>query len=410
MVTLTRDQARELAVAAQGLAKAPARRATKADLLDTVRRLGCVQIDTIHVVARSHYLVLWSRLGQYEPDWLDELLHPDRHVFEYWAHAASLVPTDLLPYFLPRMERTRASYYAHPWTQKNLHVVEAVRRAVLEHGPLGSTHFEAPERDGPVPPWAWYGGKPTNQALDVLWSTGELVVRRRDKFQRIYDLPERVFPDWHTIERPTPEEEQRVLTLRAADAMGIVLPRWLNDYFRTKWGVRGHHGQKPADVLRGLAASGELIPVKVQELGEGYVSSRQACLLDDVLHGAAARRTTLLSPFDNLIWDRKRTMDLFDFDYRFECYTPAHKRIYGYFTLPILDRGRLIGRLEPKADRKNGVLIVRSLHLEPGVRVTKGLTNRLRRSLSEFARFHQAEEIRVESAPDGLAQALSGPR
>lgn len=404
MIELSRDEARELAVAAQGLAWPDDGPATKDAMRATIQRLACIQIDTIHVVARSQYIVLWSRLGQYDQDVADELLHPDREVFEYWAHAASVIADDLRPYFRSRMEHYRAAYYAHPWTQENRHVVEQVLHAVREHGPLRSTHFKAPERDGPVPEWAWYGGKPTNRALDLLWSTGELAVHRRENFQRFYDLPERVYPDWHEMETPSPEEERRVLAERAVRAMGVCLPRWLNDYFRTKWGVRGHPGPPPAEILDELAEAGRLIPVQIEDLGAGFVAAEHAALLDDVRQGARATRTTLLSPFDNLIWDRQRLLELFDFEYRIEVYTPAAKRRYGYFNLPILHRGRLIGRLDPKADRRAGELIVKSLHLEPGVQVDPAMTEAVRDTLDRFARFNRCTTVRIES----MAEALNG--
>lgn len=407
MIELTRDQARELAVAAQGLARPLETPATKAHAVETVRRLGCVQIDTIHVVARSQYLVLWSRLGHYDPSWLDEMLHPDRALFEYWAHAASLIPIELFPYFRRRMHHYRQNgWHRDGWITENARVLEEVRQVIRERGPVGSAHFDAPERAGPVEPWAWWGGKPANRALDVLWSAGELTVVRRVNFHRIYDLTERVFPEWHDAGLPDIDEERRTLAYRAVRAMGVVLPRWLNDYYRTKWGTVRDGSPKTTDLLAAMADRGDLIPVHIDGLGDGYVATENEGLLDDVLHGATAERTTLLSPFDNLIWDRKRTEDLFDFEYRIECYTPAPKRRYGYFTLPILHRGRLIGRIDPKADRKNGVMILKSIHLEPGVQVDQEITDALRSTLREFARFHGTEEIRIERAPNGLAGAL----
>ncbi len=410
MITLSRDEARELAVAAQGLARPPSEPASKERVLATVRHLGAVQIDTIAVVARSHYLVLWSRLGRYDPDWLDELLHPDRAVFEYWAHAASIVPIELFPYFRRRMRAYRRAYLdEHPWSREHAHVIDEVRRAVVERGPLGASHFPAPEGNGRAEPWAWYGNKPTNRALDILWSAGELMVHRRHNFQRIYDLAERVHPAARDEDLPPEDEERGALAHRAALAMGVVLPRWLNDYFRTRWGTRGTKGPGPEAILRDLADRGRLVPVTVEELGKGYVAAEHAALLEEVRQGERAEHVTLLSPFDSLIWDRRRTLDLFDFDYRIECYTPAPKRRYGYYVMPILYRGRLVGRLDPKVDRRRGELIVRSLHLEPGVEPDEPLIAALQATLFDFAAFHGAETISVEAAPPWAASALAGP-
>src|SRR5579875_1021576 len=166
MMELSLDQARELAVAAQGLADPPDGPATRQRMTKMVRRLGCIQIDTIHVVARSHYLTAWSRLGHYDQRWLDDLLYPKRQLFEYWGHAASLISIDLYPYFLRRMAYYRREYLdqSKGWGADNVELVERVLQAVTDHGPIDSGHFEAPERDKPVAPWAWYGGKPTNEA------------------------------------------------------------------------------------------------------------------------------------------------------------------------------------------------------------------------------------------------------
>lgn len=406
MIELSREEARELAVAAQGLACTPTEPPTWEQAVDTVRRLGCIQIDTIHVVARSQYLVLWSRLGVYDPTWLDAMLDPHRAVFEYWGHAASIISIDLFPYFRRRMQWYKQRYlHEYDWSQQNAHVIDEVRRAIREHGPLGSTHFPAPEDGKRLDRWTWYGNKPTNLALEILWSAGELAVLRRVNFQRIYDLTERVLGEWHATDVPDPDEERRVLAHRAALAMGIVLPRWLNDYFRTRWGSRNHGGPTPAAILQSLAEDGKVVPVTVEGLGTGYVAAENLPLVDAIRAGQRSNHITLLSPFDNLIWDRVRTEALFDFEYRLECYTPAAKRVYGYFTLPILYHGRLIGRVDPKADRKERVLTLKSVHLEPDAPPVEELAETLRPALRSFAVFNGARAIRVESAPPGLAEA-----
>jgi len=400
MLKITRDEARAISVIAQGLDNQRSKKATKDQVAEMVRQIGCLQIDTISVVARSHYLVLWSRLGQYEQRWLDELHHPDHQIFEYWGHAASFIPIELYPYLRRRMIQTAERYDS--WLQENDGLLNEVVEAVRLNGPIHSGHFERPNRDQPVQAWSWYGGKPTNQALDLLWLTGQLAIERRVNFQRHYDLSERVFPELHVPELPDEDEERRVLATRAVRAMGITLPGWLNDYYRTKWGVRGHPSPTPTEILYDLEQRQLVFPVEVEQLGQAYVAESKRCIVDEVRAGRRPKRTVFLSPFDSLIWDRARAQQLFDFEYRIECYTPAPKRIYGYFTLPILDRGKLIGRLDPKVDRREKVFYVRALHLEPGVRLDKSMAKRILRSVQEFARFHEATVSIIESGPSEL--------
>jgi uncharacterized protein YcaQ len=397
---ITRDEARAISIIAQGLDDRPRKKATKAQVLEMIRRIGCLQIDTISVVARSHYLVLWSRLGNYDQQALDELHYPDRQLFEYWGHAASFLPIELYPYMRRKMLQHREK--PHDWTVENTHVLEQVIEAIREHGPIHSGHFERPNTEEKIDGWSWYGGKPTNIAFDVLWLDGILGIDRRVNFQRYYDLSERIFPELHAGELPDEDEERRVLATRAIEAMGVALPSWLNDYYRTYWGVRGHNSPRPQTILDDLAERDIVFPVQIDGLGEAYIAESKRCILDEVRAGRRPGRTVFLSPFDSLIWDRTRTSQLFDFDYRIECYTPAAKRIYGYFTLPILDQGKLIGRLDPKVDRKTKIFQVKALHLEPGVRMSKARVNRILKTVRDFARFHEATISVIEAGPPEL--------
>ncbi|HEX3721817.1 MAG TPA: crosslink repair DNA glycosylase YcaQ family protein, partial [Nitrolancea sp.] len=240
------------------------------------------------------------------------------------------------------------------------------------------------------------------QALDVLWTIGQLAIDRRVNFQRHYDLSHRVYAEHHLDELPDETEERRELATRAVEAMGVTLPGWLNDYYRTKWGVRGHPSPKPQEILEDLERLGRVFQVEVEDLGTAYIAESARCLFDEVRAGRRPTRTVFLSPFDNLIWDRARTQQLFDFEYRIECYTPAPKRIYGYFTLPILDRGKLIGRLDPKVDRRTKVFYIRALHLEPGVRMNASRAKRILKTVREFAKFHEATVSIIESGPSEL--------
>jgi uncharacterized protein YcaQ len=411
MLELSLREARRLMIGAQLLAGPTPKRPTKQLMLDTIRHLGAVQIDSISVVARSHHIVLWSRLGNHPPEWLDELLGQDRAIFEYWAHAAAFVPIELYPYFrramLSYMDSggNRWSEWAHQWIRENQHVFDHVVEHITHNGPVSSSSFDAPEGTKRAEAWAWYGNKPTNRALDFLWTMGVLMIHRREKFQRWYDLRERVHPTWTDDALPSLEEERLTLASISVQAMGVTTARWLSDYFRTNWGAKAIPGYDAKGVLERLVEQGQAVHARVAGISDpAYVS---VPLLERRI---PMSRTTLLSPFDSLIWDRRRTEAMFDFPLRLEAYTPAEKRQYGYFSLPILYRDRLVGRLDPKADRKARVLIVKALHLEPWF-VSKDderFYAALHAALESFRDFNDCDEIVVERGdPPEAAGRLS---
>src|SRR5215212_869778 len=360
--------ARALLLAAQGLAATPERPATKGDVLECVRRMGVLQIDSIAVVARSPYLVLWSRLGSYETRWLDELL-AEGDLFEYWSHAACFIPVEdyglYRRFMLGGGEKSRAWFQAHP--EEVRRVLERVR----EGGPVRSAEFaRTGGRAG-----GWWEWKPEKRALEHLFAAGELMISRRDpNFHRVYDLRERVLqralPGWEDTSAPSYEEVQRALALGAVRALGVAVARWVPDYFRTpKRGV--------ADLLDELAGEGVLLRAWI-EAEPAFVHPDNAALAEAAVSGELRPSlTTLLSPFDPVVWDRARASELFGFEYRIEVYTPAPRRRYGYYSLPILHRGALVGRLDAKAHRKQRLFEVKALHLETGVRATGELLSGL---------------------------------
>lgn len=399
---LSHQMARNVMLAAQGLDRLPDQPAGKADILEAIRRMYLLQIDTINVVARSPYLVLWSRLGDYKIEWLDELL-AEGALFEYWAHAMCFIPIEDYGLYRRRMlDAMQKKVWPYKWTvtwaKENSQVMKKVRNHLRKNGAVRSAEFE---NEGHMA-GGWWNWKAEKDALEILLLTGEVMVARRQNFQRVYDLRERVLPGWDDAALPSSEELHRTQALRAVKALGIAFPSWVPDYFREpKTGVPKR--------LETLAGEGLLQRIDVQGFETpAYFHPDHAGLIEQALSGdLEPTLTTLLSPFDPLVWDRARALELFGFDYRIECYTPAAKRRYGYFTLPILQRGRLIGRLDPKAHRAQGLFEVKALHLEPGVRVTKPMMSELAAALHRLADWHGTPEIVVrQSDPPRVAALL----
>jgi len=389
--------ARALHLAAQGLLQPRRRRAAKADVLAEIRRMGVLQIDTIHVVARSPYLVLWSRLGDYPQAWLDELL-AEGALFEYWAHEACFVPIEDYRLLRHRMLDPLAMgwKYSARWMAEHRAEVEAILAHVREHGPVRAADFE--RTDGKA--GGWWEWKPEKRALEVLFTAGELMIARRHNFQRVYDVAARVLPGWDDSALPPPDQVRRELALRTVRALGLARAAWVADYYRTR-GARID--------LETLAEEGALLRATVDGWRDPvYVHPDHATLAQQAADGAlTATLTTVLSPFDPVVWDRRRALELFDFDYRLECYTPAHKRVHGYFTLPLLRRGALVGRVDAKAHRREGIFELKALALEPGVRVSERFVRDIAGALRRCAGWHGCPRVTVgRTAPAAFAAAL----
>jgi uncharacterized protein YcaQ len=398
VVHLTRDEARMLAVIGQRLDRRPKGKVKPAQVLDMIRYLGCVQLDTISVVARSHETVLYSRLGAFDPQdvWR---LYGEGSLTEYWAHAAAIIPTELIPYFRRAMEvRANPEHDYGGWLVEHQAVVEEVLGTIREQGPVTSRAFARP--DGPRPEaWAWYGGKPEKEALSHLWTVGALTVVQRNGFERLFDLSERALPAMLREQRPSPEDELAFFVRRALSAMGIAKARWIRDYFRT-----GGTSHLPllgtADELRRMTETGEAVAVDVDGWDEpAWLDAALLPRIDELRSGRGRPTlTTVLSPFDNLIWHRERALTLFGFDYRLECYTPEPKRIYGYYTLPVLHRGCLNGRVDLHYARKARLLTVKSIHLEPGERPAAANARAIVTAVSDYLRFLGGGEVVLGTA------------
>jgi hypothetical protein len=400
---LTIQQARNLHLAAQGLLLAPRARATRKRLLGAIERMRLLQIDTIHVVARSPYLVLHSRIGAYPTRWLEQALASGR-IFECWAHEACFAP--IADYALLRHG---ANPREHHWAQKHAQRMHRDHRAgmdrllahVREHGAAKASDFERPRRTGSG---GWWGWKDEKRWLEALFALGELMILRRENFQRVYALTERVL-DRIGVQSPPPPSAAKIRheqIVRGVKALGIAQARWVADYFRS--------GRRFTDAdLQRHVDSGELLPVAVKGWDAvGYVHRDHAALLDRARRGRLrATHVTLLSPFDPVVWDRARASAMFNFDYTLECYTPAPKRRYGYFVLPILRRGKLVGRLDAKAHRADGTFEVKALYLEPETKIGDGLVADLATAIQACADWHETPRVSIRRCdPKDLAKRL----
>lgn len=389
---------RVLALYAQGLHEPPTGAVTAERIQQTVEQLGCVQIDTLQMVARSQYLVIWSRLGPYDPADFDALVfQPEqRQLFEYWRKAASIIPLRHFRYSLPQMRH----YREHPsswWRARfladdaNVRLLEQVRARIAAEGPLRAADFEyhGPRRE------SWWDWKPAKNALEYLYNTGEVMIGSRVNFQRVYDLRERVLPAWVDTTEPSPHEARRFHIEQAARALGICEPLQAAEYAYMK-------RTEARPVIDALIREGVLIEVEGERIsGDTAPMIVHRERLPDVqraLDGAIqARHTTFLSPFDSLFWARGRDEALWNFRHVLEAYKPEPDRIWGYFSLPILRHDQLVGRFDPKLNRKARTLVLRALHLEPGVAPDEGLVADVAAALRSFMTFHGARHLDIEA-------------
>ncbi len=364
---------------------------------DTVERLGCVQIDTLNLVQRSHYLVLWSRLGTYRPADFDAMVYsPEkRALFEGWQRVASLIPLKDYRFQLPRQQRMRQDHregFLKWYGQEGHEIIDVVLERIRNEGALRAADFEyrGPRRG------SWWDWKPAKAALEYLFAFGDLMIAGRVNFQRVYDLTERVLPAWVDTSPPSLEQRDRYWMEQAALALGVFQASQLIGYNYFQRGPL-----KP--VLEAMIKEGVLVPVEVRlESGDiqPYLVHHDSL---DLLKQAAdseiqAKRTTFLSPLDNLWWAAKRDEQLWGFRQRLEAYTPAAKRVWGYFCLPILHKERLVGRLDPKMERKAGVLRLKAIYLEDGVEPDEQLVYDVAVAMRDFMQFHKAKGLVIEKS------------
>jgi len=391
---LSLREVRRIALAAQGFAdRPPAGPVERRHLSRVLGRTGLFQIDSVNVVARAHYLPLFSRLGPYPTGLLDRAAaRKPRALFEYWAHEASLLPVEMWPLMRWRMERAREGRGIYGglarFGRERRDFIDRVYAEVAANGPLAASDIDG--HKGTSGWWQWSDAK---RALEWLFWAGFVTTHsRRTSFERLYDLPERVLPaEIHEAPTPTPEDAQRKLVAISARALGVATASDLRDYFRLS----------PEDAyprIDELVEEGVLLPVTVKGWPQKAYMHREARLPRKV------EARALLAPFDPLIWERSRTERLFDFYYRIEIYTPAHKRVYGYYVYPFLLGEKIAARVDLKADRQRGMLRVQAAHSESGA--PPETAPELWQALNDMAGWLALEKVEISRAGD-FAPALA---
>lgn len=379
--TLSLTHARALALQATGLIPATKKPGLR-ELPDLVDQIAYVQIDAISVIERAHHHVLWSRVPSYQPAWLDEMLNA-RQVFEYWGHAASYLPFSDFRYYLPLMQGfVSRSKWASQRLEAHGHLIPEVLARLSDEGPLAARHFEEQKRPGA----GWWNWKPAKIVLELLYWQGTVMVSRREGFDKVYDLAERVIPPQLNIQPATPEELGRFCVNRALRAYGVSSFKEISRHLplSTKEALR--------TALSELTESGEILPIQLE--GSSELHYVMASTLTDPLP-QVPKQVLLLSPFDNLVIQRERFKKLFGGEYLFEAYVPAPKRRYGYFSLPLLLGDELLGYLDCKAHRSEGRLeIKQATWLRPPKADER---RKIDQTLKRFARFNGCTEVSPEN-------------
>jgi uncharacterized protein len=376
MRTVSLTALRRITIEAQGYATR-SRVGKAAEVEAAIRRLSCVQLDSISAVERSHRIALTSRVGAYKPGVVGRLLGQGR-VFEYWAHEACLLPVEEWPLFVAQMRNGGRRWYGdvgdtHP------HLADEILDEIRARGPLGSRHFEGTSEAGM---WNW---KPAKAMLDRLWNHGDLVIAGRQGFQRLYDLPERVIPK-EILAAPVPDDAARLRALaeKAVAARGALTESGIVEHWRLQGGTK-----RVRPVVDALVADGVLERVAVADGGAPVIVPAGAAL-----DPSAPSAAVLLSPFDNLLWDRPFARRVLGFDHLIEVYKKEHERRYGYYVLPFLWRDRIVGRADLKSERAEGALVVQAFHREEGVRNSAALDDAFDRALDRLRRACGLETVR----------------
>ena len=362
----------------QGLPTKASKDKSSAQTLSVIERLGYVQIDTISVVQRAHHHTLWSRNPNYQLNHIDSLI-ADKSVFEYWSHAAAYLPMQDYRFSLPKKAALKAGHQQH-WFKKDLQLMADIQKRIADEGPLMAKDFVSKglKNNG-------WGASPTKQALENLYMQGDLMISERRNFHKVYELTERVLPAEINTSVPTAQEHGRFLVLRFLRAQGFGT---LAEIIYLLKHVKAH-AIAAIDELHQL---GEIDKVMINGC-EYYACRDVLTLLDKRLN---RRQVKILSPFDNMLIQRKRANAIFNFDYLLECYVPAAKRQFGYFCLPILWGEKLVARADCKANRKTSTLNIVQLYIEASVKDSSDFMAALEPQLSQFASFNHCENYAIQ--------------
>ncbi len=387
-INITKKRARRIAVYSSLLAMTKPRLKGEKRLLHIIDSLGYVQIDTISVIERAHHHTLWNRQNEYRHEYLDTLLSKKRQVFEYWGHAASIIPMKDYRFYLPYMMKCQypLSGWAKKRKEKCKNILEDVYNRIKNEGPMGSRDFQ-PEPG--ARPNGWWDWKPAKIALEILFSEGRLMVSGRKGFQKSYDLTSRVLPDTIDKTYPTDTETGSFFIKRALQSYGVATPKEICDH------IYSADKKIIQRVLSDMIDTGEVIPIRIKSLEKEKYFMLKASSNKLLKLKKPVDRLQFLSPFDNLIIQRDRIERLFDFSYKIECYVPAPKRKYGYFSLPLLWNDQLIGRMDSKADRKNNTFIIKNLVFEEGFMDNKNFLPDLGDAIEKFISINNCTNLRI---------------
>jgi uncharacterized protein YcaQ len=381
MESLTNLIARTLTIQNQGLTEKGFGKGTQGTL-SAIEHLGYVQIDTLSVVARAHHHTLWSRVPDYQETYLNELLER-KNIFEYWSHAASYLPMRDYRFYLPQ-KKSYIDGRSH-WFAQDKKMIRFVYDRIKAEGALQSRDFEHKRTSAAN----WYEWKPAKRALEQLFLEGRLMVVKRQGFQKVYDLTERVLPPDVNVAFPSPAEYAEHLILSAVRAHGIVNKKEIVYLLRD---VK----DPVSKAITKLLQDGSLLEVWIKGNTEPYLTSTRQ--LEDARNFKKNNGIHILSPFDNMAIKRKRLQTLFGFDFMIECYLPEPKRKYGYFSLPVLAGDSFIGRFDPKADRASQTFYLKKVFFEPGFKPTKEFNKAFALRLNQFAKFNGCKKIVVGQA------------
>ncbi len=409
---ITKDTARKFTLKKQRF-QHPLANVKKEEILTVLKDLGCVQIDTINVVERSHYLAFWSRLGNYKKEFLDQLLYPGRKIFEYWAHAASIIPLEDYRYYVSTMKKHRQEIHnkVKRWLKKSPTLIDTVLNEIKHNGPCCSKDFTHDDKSRKKQKGGWWNWKPAKLALEILYDAGILMVCRREKFQKYYDLTENVLPSHIDISEPAVEERQCFFLEKALNAWGLAEPRDIGQYFYS-WCTKSDINAKGiSGLVEELEKQDIIATVQVEDTDKPcLILTKDLKDLEKIgTDEKQANNVSFITPFDNLTWSKPRTEKLFGFHPTLEIYVSKEKRKFGYFALNILYGNEIVGRLDPKMHRDKATLDIKALELREDFKPTKDFEQKLTYTLKSFMKFHNAQTIefpKTHALPASMVKSM----